>query len=55
MRGLEIARENRLPYVQFVESAGADLEDKEEAEKILKRHCKETLVTLPSRDDYSTR
>ena len=25
MRGLEIARENRLPYVQFVESAGADL------------------------------
>ena len=26
MRGLEIARENRLPYVQFVESAGADLD-----------------------------
>jgi acetyl-CoA carboxylase carboxyltransferase component len=25
MRGLEIARKNRLPYVQFVESAGADL------------------------------
>ncbi len=25
MRGLEIARENRLPYVQFVESAGGDL------------------------------
>ena len=25
MRGLEIARANRLPYVQFVESAGADL------------------------------
>jgi acetyl-CoA carboxylase carboxyltransferase component len=25
MRGLEIARHNRLPYVQFVESAGADL------------------------------
>ena len=25
MRGLEIARRNRLPYVQFVESAGADL------------------------------
>ena len=25
MRGLEIARLNRLPYVQFVESAGADL------------------------------
>ena len=25
MRGLEIARENRMPYIQFVESAGADL------------------------------
>ena len=25
MRGLEIARENRMPYVQSVESAGADL------------------------------
>jgi len=25
MRGLEIARDNRMPYVQFVESAGADL------------------------------
>lgn len=25
MRGLEIARENRMPYVQFVESAGGDL------------------------------
>jgi len=25
MRGLEIARLNRMPYVQFVESAGADL------------------------------
>lgn len=25
MRGLKIARENRLPYVQFVESAGGDL------------------------------
>ena len=24
-RGLEICRENRIPYVQFVESAGADL------------------------------
>ena len=25
MRGLQIARQNRMPYVQFVESAGADL------------------------------
>ena len=29
MRGLELARENRLPYVQFVESAGADLRGEE--------------------------
>ncbi|MBV1959186.1 MAG: methylcrotonoyl-CoA carboxylase, partial [Pseudomonadales bacterium] len=29
MRGLEIARVNRLPYVQFVESAGADLRGEE--------------------------
>ncbi len=25
MRGLEIARDNRMPYIQFVESAGGDL------------------------------
>ena len=25
MRGLQISRENRMPYIQFVESAGADL------------------------------
>jgi acyl-CoA carboxylase subunit beta len=25
MRGLEVSRDNRIPYVQFVESAGADL------------------------------
>ena len=25
MRALEIARDNRIPYVSFVESAGADL------------------------------
>ncbi len=29
MRGLEIARINRMPYVQFVESAGADLRGEE--------------------------
>ena len=29
MRGLQLARENRLPYVQFVESAGADLRGQE--------------------------
>ena len=32
MRGLEIARENRLPYVQFVESAGADLRGNTDAD-----------------------
>lgn len=32
MRGLELARENRLPYVQFVESAGADLRGEEGAD-----------------------
>ena len=37
MRGMQISRENRIPYIQFVESAGADLrgqgsdEDPEEA------------------------
>lgn len=39
MRGLEIARENRLPYVQFVESAGADLrgEDGGDPEAAIRR------------------
>ena len=40
MRGLEIARENRLPYVQFVESAGADLrgqEGDEDPEAVIQR------------------
>jgi len=39
MRGLEIARVNRLPYVQFVESAGADLrgEDGDEPEAAIQR------------------
>ena len=42
MRGLEIARENRLPYVQFVESAGADLRGQggsgEDPEKAFQRN-----------------
>ncbi len=47
MRGLEIARENRLPYVQFVESAGADLrgesgEDPEAAIRREEEHFGET-------------
>ena len=39
MRGLEIARENRIPYIQFVESAGADLrgDDGGDPEAALKR------------------
>jgi acetyl-CoA carboxylase carboxyltransferase component len=32
MRALEIARDNRLPYISFVESAGADLRRGEEEE-----------------------
>lgn len=41
MRGLEIARENRLPYVQLVESAGADLRgDVEEPEATMLRETK---------------
>ncbi len=38
MRALEIARENRLPYVQMVESAGADLRGNiEDAEAAMRR------------------
>jgi acetyl-CoA carboxylase carboxyltransferase component len=40
MRGLEIARTNRMPYVQFVESAGADLRGesgKEDPEAAIRR------------------
>ena len=39
MRGLEIARENRIPYIQFVESGGADLrgDSGEDPEAVLRR------------------
>jgi acetyl-CoA carboxylase carboxyltransferase component len=40
MRGLEIARINRMPYVQFVESAGADLGGeggREDPEAVIRR------------------
>ena len=39
MRGLEIARQNRIPYVQLVESAGADLrgDGGEDPEAAMKR------------------
>jgi acyl-CoA carboxylase subunit beta len=36
MRALEIARHNRLPYVQFVESAGADLRGDPDPERSMK-------------------
>ena len=36
MRALEIARQNRLPYVQFVESAGADLRGDSDPERTMK-------------------
>ena len=39
-RGLQIARENRLPYIQFVESAGGDLRagGVEDPEAVLRRN-----------------
>ncbi len=39
MRGLELSRQNRLPYVQFVESAGADLrgDDSDDPEASIRR------------------
>jgi acetyl-CoA carboxylase carboxyltransferase component len=39
MRGLELSRQNRLPYVQFVESAGADLrgDDSSDPEAAIRR------------------
>jgi len=47
MRGLEIARENRLPYVQFVESAGADLrgEAGEDPEAAIRREVEHFAET----------
>ncbi len=33
MRGIQISRENRLPYVQFVESAGGDLRGDDDPER----------------------
>jgi acyl-CoA carboxylase subunit beta len=38
MRGLEIARTNRMPYVQFVESAGADLRGDPTPELTMRRN-----------------
>ncbi|MEM7340758.1 MAG: carboxyl transferase domain-containing protein [Actinomycetota bacterium] len=40
MRAIEIARDNRLPYVQFVESAGGDLRGNDDPE----RQMREQLV-----------
>ena len=36
MRALEISRQNRLPYVQFVESAGADLRGDTDPERTMR-------------------
>jgi acyl-CoA carboxylase subunit beta len=41
LRGLEVARDNRLPYIQFVESAGGDLRGLvagEEPEALMRRN-----------------
>jgi acetyl-CoA carboxylase carboxyltransferase component len=38
MRGLEIARSNRMPYLQFVESAGADLRGDPDPELTMRRN-----------------
>jgi acetyl-CoA carboxylase carboxyltransferase component len=45
MRALEIARDNRMPYVSFVESAGADLrmEPRDEGEGAKRRKGAKTL------------
>jgi acetyl-CoA carboxylase carboxyltransferase component len=37
MRGIEISRQNRIPYVQFVESAGADLRGDDDPELTMRR------------------
>ena len=61
MRGLEIARENRMPYVQFVESAGADLrgegggdggDPNKAAEASIRRDHR---ITLPNQADCFTK
>ena len=36
MRALEVARQNRLPYIQFVESAGADLRGDADPERTMR-------------------
>ena len=33
MRAIQIARENRMPYIQFVESAGGDLRGDDDPER----------------------
>jgi acetyl-CoA carboxylase carboxyltransferase component len=36
MRAIEICRENRIPYVQFVESAGGDLRGNDDPERVMR-------------------
>lgn len=52
MRALEIARDNRIPYVSFVESAGADLRMEPEGEKPKRRPPKTTHFAETGRFFY---
>jgi acetyl-CoA carboxylase carboxyltransferase component len=54
MRALEIARDNHMPYVSFVESAGADLrmEPREEGDKPRRRPAKTTHFAETGRFFY---
>ncbi|MGF1596802.1 MAG: acyl-CoA carboxylase subunit beta [Acidimicrobiales bacterium] len=36
MRAIEICRDNRLPYIQFVESAGGDLRGNDDPERVMR-------------------
>jgi acetyl-CoA carboxylase carboxyltransferase component len=54
MRAMEIARDNRLPYVSFVESAGADLrmEPRDESDKPRRRPAKVNHFAESGRSFY---
>src|SRR6266702_4019586 len=56
MRALEVARDNRMPYIQFVESAGGDLRGLsagEDPEAVMRRNL--THFAETGRDRKSTR
>ena len=52
MRALEIARDNRIPYVSFVESAGADLRMEPPSDKKTRRPPKTTHFAETGRFFY---